>query len=124
MRLWLMMLLLCTAGATAGSHQDPYAGSGGLFLGTPSDTDVQSGRSVFTPEKLALLKVGVTTKQEVVNSLGEPANWSSKPDGTSELGYNFVSTNEMFGMRKVLRASFTFDKDLVLSKIDAPESDE
>lgn len=124
MRLWLMMLLLCTAGASAASYQDPYAGSGGLFMGTPSDTDIQSGRSVYIPEKLASLKVGVTTKQEVVDALGEPANWSSKPDGTSTLGYDFVSANEMFGMRKVLRASFAFDRDLVLSEIDAPESDE
>jgi len=125
MRLWLMiLLLLCAAGASAGSLKDPYPGSGGLMLGTPSDKDVQSGRSVYTPEKLAPLKVAITTKQDVVELLGEPANWSSETDGTSELGYNFVSTHEMFGMRKVLRATFTFDKNLILSKIDAPESDE
>jgi len=125
MRLWLIIsLLLCTAGAFAGSLKDPYPGSGGLILGTPSDQDVQSGRSVYTPGKLASLKVGVTTKQEVVALLGEPANWSTEPDGTSELGYDFVSTHEAFGLRKVLRASFTFDKNLVLFKIDAPDASE
>lgn len=124
MRLRLMILLfLCTAtGAFAGSLKDPYPGSGGLFLGTPSDEDVQSGRSVYTPDKLAPLTVGVATKQEVVDLLGKPANWSSEPDGSSELGYNFVSTHEMFGMREVLRASFTFDKHLILSRINAPEA--
>ena len=123
MRLRLTTLLfLCTAGAFAGSLKDPTPGSGGLFLGTPSDGDVQSGRSVYTPDKLAPLTVEITTKQQVVDLLGKPANWSSEPDGSSELGYNFVSTHEMFGMREVLRASFTFDKHLVLSKINAPEA--
>jgi len=125
MRLWLILaLFLCTAGVLAGSLKDPYPGDGGLILGTPSDKDIQSGRSVYTPGKLAPLKVGITTKQEVVDLLGEPANWSSDADGTSELGYDFVSTHEMFGLRKVLRASLTFDKNLVLSKIDAPDGSE
>lgn len=125
MHFWLTILLLfCAADVSADSLKDPYPGTGGLFLGTPGDEDIQSGRSVYTSDRFAPLAVGVTSKQEVVDLLGKPANWSSNPDGTSELGYNFVSSQEMFGMREVLRASFTFDKDLILTRVDAPQAGE
>ena len=123
MRSWtLIALLLCSSVAAAGEGKDPYPGSGGMFLGTPSHEDVQSGRAVYTPERIASLKVGVTTKHQVVELLGKPANWSSETDGTSQLGYDFVAAEGMFGMRQVVRLSLSFNEHMVLTEIEAPES--
>lgn len=114
-------LLLTGCASNPSPSTDPYPGSGGLFLGTPSQADVQSGRSVFTPGKIDFAKVGVTSKQDVVKTLGPPAWWQTKKDGTSTMGYDFVEVSGFMGMRKVVRASFTFSANLVLAAIDKPQ---
>ncbi len=77
------------AGCAGTGGKDPYPGSGGLFLGTPSAADIKSGRSVYDAGKFTPFKVGVTTKQDVVDRLGKPAWWDSKGDSSS-LGYDYV----------------------------------
>jgi hypothetical protein len=100
---------------------DPYPGSGGLIMGTPSNADVDSGRAVFTEGKLDFAIVGKTTKSEVVTHLGRPAWWRTEKDGSSMMGYDFVEeTPIIWGFRRVVRASFTFDKAMVLTRVDPP----
>ena len=121
MRFWsITVVLLCSAVAIAGESKDPYPGSGGLYMGAPSHEDVQSGRSVYSEEKISSLKVGVTTKQQAVDIFGEPANWSHEPDGTSMMEYAFVEAEGMLGLRRIVRLQLSFDKHLLLSKIQAP----
>lgn len=100
--------------------KDPYPGAGGLFLGTPSSEDIQSGRAVFDLAKFSSFKVGVTTKHDVVRRLGKPAWWDTASNGTSSMGYDYVRKESFLGMSKVERARFTFNSDLILSKADYP----
>lgn len=99
---------------------DPFPGSGGGYFGAPSHKDVQSGRSVLTPGKLDFAKVGITTKQDVVKALGQPAWWKTNKDETSAMGYDFVEPTSFMGMQKVVRASFKFDASLVLTELERP----
>lgn len=116
-----MALLLTGCASNQSGLTDPYPGSGGLLFGTPSPTDVQSGRSVFTPGKLDFAKIGVTTKHDVVKVLGKPAWWQTDKSGTSVMGYDFVEPSAFMGMRRVVRASFKFDTKLMLTGIDRPQ---
>jgi hypothetical protein len=99
---------------------DLYVGSGGSFLGTHSEEDIQSGRAIFSPEKCSDFSVGKTTKGEVVEKLGHPVGWSTEPDGTSLLEYDYVQSTGTLGMRQVIATFFSFDRSLVLFKIKCP----
>jgi hypothetical protein len=102
---------------------DPYTGSGGLFLGTPCQSDVDSGRIDFSVERFASFRIGSTTKAQVIAALGKPAGWLTQPDGTLMLEYDYVGPKELLGMRRVLHPSFTFNKENVLTRMDYPGSD-
>jgi hypothetical protein len=110
--------------AGSSNPRDPYPGSGGAFLGTPSDKDIKSGRALFTAEKCSAFKVGETTKAEVVEKLGGPAGWSTERDGTSILEYNYVEATGAFGMRRVTATFFSFDRSMMLFKIKCPGFDQ
>jgi hypothetical protein len=116
----VVMLFLVGCGSSSVQGGDPYPGSGGLYLGTPSKADIESGRAVFDPAKFSSFQVGTTTKREVVAALGEPANWKSNPDGTSELGYNYVAP-EPSAFRRIKEARFTFNRNYVLSGVELPD---
>lgn len=100
---------------------DPYPGSGGLYFGTPSKADVESGRAVLGEAKYSSFQIGTTTKRQVVEKLGEPANWTTNPDGTSQLGYSYVQRERVM-FRQVKEARFTFDRNLVLTEMRLPKS--
>lgn len=112
---------LLTACAVAPRQSpDPYPGSGGLFLGTPSQAEIDSGRINFTPKRFSAFRVGATTKAEVVKKLGKPAGWMTKSDGTSELEYDYMGESLLPGMRRVIYTFFTFDSDRILSEMQYP----
>lgn len=115
-------VFLCSAlvGCATSPVADPYPGTGGLFLGTPSAADIRSGRAIYDPAKFADFSVGRTTKQQVARSLGQPAWWQSKPDGTSSMGYDYVRRESFMGMQKIERAVFTFNSQMFLEKADYP----
>ncbi|SRR6266704_2721460 len=109
------------AQSTAAS--DPYPGDGGLFLGTPDRKDIDSGRINFTSEKFASLKIGSTTKAQVAALLGKPAGWLTKPDGTSQLEYDYVEPGGASDLRKIIYVFFTFDGKRVLTRLSYPDYD-
>jgi hypothetical protein len=53
--------------------------------------------------------------RQVVDALGAPANWTTKPDGTSQLGYNYVQ-KEPGMFRRIKEARFAFDQNPCRSK--------
>lgn len=127
----LLSVALCSC-ATAPSSSpspDPYPGSGGLFLGTPSRAEIDSGKVNFSKNRFASFKIGATTKSEVVKALGAPAGWSTEADGTSQLEYDYVSPvnplTAQFGMpmRRVMHTFFSFDASKVLTRITYPGYD-
>lgn len=124
MRVLLILLWVFAATSVAGTLPDPYSGSGGAFLGTPSEQDIQSGRAIFGPEKCSSFTVGKTTKLEIIEKLGRPAGWSTERDGTSLLEYDYVEPAEMFGMQRVIATFFNFDRSLMLFKIKCPGFDQ
>lgn len=121
---WILILLgALSASSFATTPIDPYPGSGGYFMGTPSEADIQSGRAIFTDEKCSGFSIGLTAKADVVAKLGPPAGWSSERDGTSLLEYDFVEASGMMGMRRVIAATFNFDHGMKLYKIACPGHD-
>ena len=102
---------------------DPYPGDGGFFLGTPDRNDIDSGRINFTSDKFVSFKIGSTTKAQVVALLGKPAGWLTKPDGTSQLEYDYVEPGGASDLRKVIYAFFTFDRNRVLTGLKYPDYD-
>jgi hypothetical protein len=122
MRFIITALLFSLSLATLAAGQtDPYPGSGGLFLGTPTQEEIASGKIDFDKSKFAALKIGTTTKNEVVAALGKPAGWLANEDHTSQLEYDYVGPNNAAGMRRIAHVFFTFDKKMVLTRIDYPE---
>ena len=103
--------------------QDPYAGSGGLFLGTPSREDIESGRIDFTAERFAAFKTRTTTKAELAGALGRPAGWMTNPDGSSQLEYDYIETTRFMGMRQVMHTFFIFDPKGILVRVRYPGYD-
>ena len=125
-RVFSILFLAALSGCASIPSQtpdDPYPGSGGVFLGTPSQKDIDSGKIDFTTERFASFKIGVTTKTEVVNALGEPAGWRTKPNGTSQLEYDYVDAPSALGMRQVIYTFFTFDSAKLLSRVTYPGYD-
>ena len=116
-------MLLLSFSCFAADQKDPYPGSGGLFLGTPSQEDIASGRAVYKPERFATFVLGATTKSQVVEALGVPAGWSREPNMTSMLEYDYVDAEGMMGMRRVRAIFLHFDKKMVLTKIDLPDAE-
>lgn len=102
---------------------DPFPGSGGLFLGTPSAERIASGSIDFTTKRFDSFKVGTTTKAEVVKILGKPAGWMSDPDGKSQLEYDYIEAPGSLGMRRVMYTFFTFNSAMVLTRISYPGYD-
>lgn len=129
----LLAIALCSCATATPStplpSPDPYPGSGGLFLGTPSRSEVESGKANFSKKKLASFKIGATTKSEVAKALGAPAGWSTEVDGKSQLEYDYVSPVDpmtaKFGMpmRRVMHTFFSFDTSRVLTRITYPGYD-
>lgn len=120
-----ILVLACAGlllGACAGlpGADNPYPGSGGLYMGTPSKTDIESGRAVFNAVKFASFKPGVTTKKQVAAALGRPSNWRTLADGSSEMGYDYVDSRPSF-FRQVKEARFVFDPALVLKEMRLPD---
>jgi hypothetical protein len=115
-------LLICMCGC-ASDPSNPYSGSGGLFLGTPSKSAIESGKIDFSPSRFASFKVGVTTKKETVALLGKPAGWLTRADGTSQLEYDFVAPEIAPGMRRVMAVFLTFDANRLLTRLTYPGYD-
>lgn len=122
MRFIITALLFALSLATLAAGQtDPYPDSGGMFLGTPTQEEITSGKINFDKNKFAALKIGTTTKSEVVAVLGKPAGWQTNEDHTSQMEYDYVGPKNGAGMRRIANVFFTFDKNMVLTKIDYPE---
>jgi hypothetical protein len=127
----LLAVALCVPSTAQSSSPspDPYPGSGGLFLGTPSQSKIDSGKFNFSKSRFASFKIGVTTKSEVVKALGAPAGWTTDADGKSQLEYDYVSPVDpmtaKFGMpmRRVMYTFFSFDASRVLTRITYPGYD-
>lgn len=129
----LLAVALCgcatAPSSTSSPSPDPYPGSGGLFLGTPSRSDVESGKANFSKKRFASFKIGATTKSEVVAALGAPAGWSTKADGASQLEYDYVTPvdplSARFGMpmRSVMHTFLSFNASRVLTRITYPGYD-
>ncbi len=111
--LLLVLLTGCSVPTAAPVRNDPYPGNGGVYLATPTEADIMSGHAVYDPPLFESLRVGVTTKWEVVNLLGKPAWWQTKPDGTSILGYDYVGKRQT-SIQQIKRATLSFGPDLVL----------
>lgn len=126
MRQLLAAISIISLVSCAGSSKprDPYPGSGGVILGTPSEKDIKSGKALFTADKCSAFKVGETTKVEVVEKLGRPAGWSTERDGTSILEYDYIEATSAFGMQRVIATSFGFDRSMMLYKIKCPGFDQ
>jgi hypothetical protein len=91
-------------------------GSGGVFYNSPSKADVASGRADYKPERFASFKVGQTTKREVMDTLGKPDGWLTKPDKTSSFSYAYVGPQGAYGMRSVVHVWFYFDDNQILTR--------
>src|SRR5579872_3197785 len=97
--IWLacMTILVCASrpslAQSARPSADPYPGSGGRFFGTPG------WPASYKPEKFSSFRVGVTTKAQVVATLGKPEGWVTNPDGTSQLGYAYKVGTVSIGNR-------------------------
>jgi hypothetical protein len=111
------------AQSTNTSNPDPYPGSGGTFLGTPDRSLIDSGRIDFTAERFASFKIGSTTKAQVATLLGKPAGWLTDPQGSSQLEYDYVEPGGVSDMRKIMYSIFTFNSNMVLSRITYPDYD-
>jgi len=118
MRWWFSAALFCSV-VLAGCVTS-YDGTGGGLFGTPSAADIRSGRADFDPDKFAAFKVGSTTKPEVIATLGKPAYWQTKTDGTSALMYQYVLPGGM--LRQVVYVWFYFDATKVLMRMQVPVS--
>ena len=119
----------CALASPQSSVPDPYPGSGGLFLGTPNQAEINSGKINFSKDRFASFKIGATTKADVVKALGAPAGWSTDANGKSQLEYDYVSPVDpmtaKFGMpmRRVMHTFFSFDTSKVLTRITYPGYD-
>lgn len=102
----------------AGSD-DPYSGDGGAMFGTP-----QEMVSAYDPHVFDKFKIGVTTKSEVVKSLGKPEMWFTDADGTSTLNYPYFERGDVglavLGMAHRVSIGFKFDARKTLTAIQLP----
>jgi hypothetical protein len=125
-----LLLILCLAisscvsgpsGApTSTPVGDPYPGSGGKFLGTPSFP------SKFDTSKFSAFQVGTTTKAQVATTLGKPDGWVTRNDATSQFEYAYAGeTSRLAGqtMTKIVYVLFTFDANKTLVKLEYPGHD-
>lgn len=119
----LFLAVLCGCGGASSQLSDPYPGSGGRFLGTPSQAAIDSGKINFTTARFSSFKIGVTTKAEVVDALGKPAGWHTKPDGSSMLEYDYIGASEPPGMRRIMYTMFFFNPDKILVRYTYPGYD-
>lgn len=99
------------------SPADPYPGTGGKYFGTPAHAPNLS----FT--KFSSFQPGITTKAQVVAAVGRPEGWTTRADGTSQLGYAYSGPRTRLGNQSatpIVYAMFDFDANKILSHMSLP----
>ncbi len=107
---------LANAGAVPG---DPYSGTGGVLMGTPSAMLV-----TYDPRTFARFREGATTKAEIVKALGRPEAWTTEPNGVTHITYSYskpTPTAASVSMEQRVMVSFTFNSKRVLTAINLPK---
>jgi hypothetical protein len=101
------------------SPDDPYIGSG-MTMPVMSPQTLKT----YDPHLFDALRVGSTTKSEVINALGKPGAWNSDKDGNSLLVYmyNLNSPGEAAsGVIESVGVRLRFDARKVLTQIELPK---
>lgn len=96
---------------------NPYSGNGGALFGNPGGMV-----SSYDPKRFDAFRVGSTTKEQVVESLGAPEAWTTGDDGTSTLMYSYdMPALPVLGMSQRVIVSFTFNGKKILTAVELPK---
>jgi hypothetical protein len=109
----LVPLFFAIGCSTLSGSTGSVVGSGGAFFGTPRDSDIESGRAIFKPEKFSSFEIGRTTKVEVVDRIGRPNGWATGRSGELTMQYWYVESATAM-MQIIIYTEFKFDPNGVL----------
>jgi hypothetical protein len=99
---------------------DPFAGSGGVFMGMPQEL-----LTAYDAERFAAFSRNVTTRDEVIAALGRPEWWTTDANGESTFGYSFMRTTDVssaLGMAERVQVTIEFNASKVFTGVGLPRS--
>ena len=112
-----LVLVFSVAGCSIWtSSNGPVVGSGGLFQGTPSASDIQSGKAIFRPGKFSKFEIGETRNAEVVGRLGQPNGWETNQSGELTMQYWYVESATA-AIQMIIYTEFRFGSNGVLASM-------
>jgi hypothetical protein len=106
------------ASCAVSTADDPYPGRGGELFREPTVRDIANSRLQFDADKLATLRIGTSTKREIVTMFGEPTWWDTGDSGYSRIDYDFHLKGGSVNTPDLVPATFVFDSNNVLVDAD------
>ncbi len=118
-----LMASLAAIVASCASPDNPYPGSGGSLFRDPTKSEVDDPQLVFNPDKLATLRIGASTKREIVALFGRPTWWETNENGFSRLEFDFHGKGGTVNTPYLVPETFIFDATNVLVDADYVDFD-
>lgn len=102
----------------AARGSDPYGGEGGAIFGMPQEL-----LTAYDADRFRAFRRNVTTRDEVIATLGRPESWSTDERGASTLGYSYLRASEVtavLGMTERVQVTLEFNAAKVLTRVRLP----